>query len=428
MGLRRLDCAVQTYKWGKKGKDSLVARLKMSDDPNFDIDEVMLCHSFSSLIVQSEPYTLTLFISHDQPLSLLGFACLNVNMNEPLSSFPSHGIDNYLFIVYFVTHILLPPHQEETYAEMWLGTHPKGSCRVYPDDNNIMENGTKMHLIDILHKDKKVLQDNCELNDIPFMLKILSIGKALSIQAHPDTLKSRRLYSVRPDLYKDSTHKPEMSVALTTVEAMCGFRPFHEMVYFLQCYPELRSLVSSESLRAFVDAPQDNKIRQKAFEILFNDYVTTRESVASKRAITMVNRLHSIGRRRREQNGEAIAGDVVGHAQEDQQKAEKLCLAALGEEIGEIESRRIIKSLCDMDSHIQGVILRLAEQYPGDIGLMMPLILNYLKLEPGQCFYTAPNEPHCYISGNTIEVGASSASVLLYNLLMCIRLSLTLLC
>ncbi len=56
MGMRRLDCAVQTYKWGRKGKDSLVARLKMSDNPNFDVDEVMLHRLFSSLIVQSESY------------------------------------------------------------------------------------------------------------------------------------------------------------------------------------------------------------------------------------------------------------------------------------------------------------------------------------------------------------------------------------
>ncbi len=41
MGLSRLDCAVQTYDWGKKGKDSMVARLKLSDDPNFDVDEVI---------------------------------------------------------------------------------------------------------------------------------------------------------------------------------------------------------------------------------------------------------------------------------------------------------------------------------------------------------------------------------------------------
>ncbi len=48
MGLRRLDCAVQTYDWGKKGKDSLVARFKLSD-PNFDVDEVIA----ASLLVSS---------------------------------------------------------------------------------------------------------------------------------------------------------------------------------------------------------------------------------------------------------------------------------------------------------------------------------------------------------------------------------------
>ncbi len=44
MGLRQLDCATQTYQWGKKGKKSLVARLKLSTDTNFEVDEVMLDH------------------------------------------------------------------------------------------------------------------------------------------------------------------------------------------------------------------------------------------------------------------------------------------------------------------------------------------------------------------------------------------------
>ncbi len=315
-------------------------------------------------------------------------------------------------------------HQEETYAEMWLGTHPKGPCRVYPDDDNLTEDSPRMHLIDLLHKDEELRgADNCDEFDLPFMLKILSIRKCLSIQAHPDTSKSRRLYATRPDLYKDNTHKPEMSIALTTVEAICGFRPFHEMVYFLHCYPELRSMVSSEALRAFTNAPLDEESRQKAFEMLFNDYVTTRENVASKQTVAMIHRLRSM-KGKMEQNGKGIVHDEQQvYAQEGQQEAERLCLAALGKGIRDTESRRILMSLRVMDLQIQDVILRVADQYPGDIGLMMPLMLNYIKMKPGQCFYTAPNVPHCYICGDAIEVRASSAALLLYYLLMCIYLA-----
>lgn len=49
------------------------------------------------------------------------------------------------------------------------------------------------------------------------------MGKALSIQAHPDKELARTLHKLHPDLYKDGNHKPEMALALTNFEALCGF-------------------------------------------------------------------------------------------------------------------------------------------------------------------------------------------------------------
>ena len=53
---------------------------------------------------------------------------------------------------------------------------------------------------------------------------MLSVGKALSIQAHPDIELARKLHAERPDVYKDPNHKPEMAIALTNFEGLCGFR------------------------------------------------------------------------------------------------------------------------------------------------------------------------------------------------------------
>ena len=53
---------------------------------------------------------------------------------------------------------------------------------------------------------------------------MLSVGKALSIQAHPDIELARKLHAERPDVYKDPNHKPEMAIALTKFEGLCGFR------------------------------------------------------------------------------------------------------------------------------------------------------------------------------------------------------------
>lgn len=67
-----------------------------------------------------------------------------------------------------------------------------------------------------------------------FLFKVLSINKALSIQAHPTKSHAEELYQKAPDLYKDPNHKPELVVALKDFEGLCGFRLFEEIVKFLK--------------------------------------------------------------------------------------------------------------------------------------------------------------------------------------------------
>eukprot|EP00923_Selenidium_pygospionis_P004362 GHVN01006997.1.p1 GENE.GHVN01006997.1~~GHVN01006997.1.p1 ORF type:complete len:201 (+),score=4.36 GHVN01006997.1:32-604(+) len=61
-------------------------------------------------------------------------------------------------------------------------------------------------------------------NEFPFLLKCLSVSKALSIQVHPDKPTAEQLHASDPATYTDPNHKPEMAIALTEFEAMCGFR------------------------------------------------------------------------------------------------------------------------------------------------------------------------------------------------------------
>ena len=68
------------------------------------------------------------------------------------------------------------------------------------------------------------------------------------------------------------------------------------------------------------------------------------------------------------------------------------------------DARRILPSL----SHI---ILKLHKDYPGDRGVLFPLILNTVELRPGEAFYMAANEPHAYISGDIMECMALSDNV-----------------
>lgn len=59
------------------------------------------------------------------------------------------------------------------------------------------------------------------------------------------------------------------------------------------------------------------------------------------------------------------------------------------------------------DADVQRVMLRLSREYPGDLGMLMPLMLNLLQLKPGQAFFMTVDEPHAYLRGDILEVRMS---------------------
>lgn len=74
--------------------------------------------------------------------------------------------------------------------------------------------------------------------------QVLSIHKALSIQAHPDKRLAAQLHEQRPEVYKDANHKPEIAIALSEdFQALCGFRRVSELLALLPHVPELAELV-----------------------------------------------------------------------------------------------------------------------------------------------------------------------------------------
>ncbi len=50
-------------------------------------------------------------------------------------------------------------------------------------------------------------------------------------------------------MYKDDNHKPEMAIALTDFEALCGFVEHGELVEALRSVPELKSVVGEVCMR-----------------------------------------------------------------------------------------------------------------------------------------------------------------------------------
>jgi mannose-6-phosphate isomerase len=54
----------------------------------------------------------------------------------------------------------------------------------------------------------------------------------------------------------------------------------------------------------------------------------------------------------------------------------------------------------------------LSEQYPGDVGVLAPLLLNLVQLAPGQALFLDAGNLHAYLRGVGIELMANSDNVL----------------
>ena len=127
------------------------------------------------------------------------------------------------------------------YAEYWMGTHPNGP-------STLKKNGTPLG--DYLKENPHVLgEEASNRTNIPYLFKVLSVETALSIQAHPDKHHAEELFRTKPGIYKDDNHKPEMALAITEFEGLCGFRPLEEIKRNLRdkC-PELGRLVKCDAL------------------------------------------------------------------------------------------------------------------------------------------------------------------------------------
>ena len=165
---------MQNYAWGKLGLESAVARL----------------HAQKNKVDETSPYGKALSPSPSPSPS------------PSLISTPS------------------PSPSCTRVAELWMGTHPNGPSRV------VGETGAA----------SATLKEHIGAG-LPYLFKVLSVNKALSIQAHPDKSLAEELHADRPNVYKDPNHKPEMAIAVTRFEAMCGFRPMHEIALFLESVP-----------------------------------------------------------------------------------------------------------------------------------------------------------------------------------------------
>lgn len=217
------------------------------------------------------------------------------------------------------------------YAELWMGTH-----------------SSKPSLL----QDGKKLTEVVNGQGLSFLLKVLSVETALSIQAHPDKVLARELRARDPDHYPDSNHKPEVVIALTKFEALCCFRPLDQINAFVLGIPELCEVVGPAPISCKEDL-------RRAFIAL----MTSPREIFEPALEKLLARL-----------ADPDASEVV-------------------------------------PDPLRDVLLRVSKQYPGDIGLFNLFFFNYLILEPGEAVFLDVNEPHAYLNGDCIECMATSDNV-----------------
>jgi mannose-6-phosphate isomerase len=246
---------------------------------------------------------------------------------------------------------------DRPYAELWMGAHP--------DAPSVLSDGTPLDKAIELQAEALLGPEVRERfgDRLPFLLKVLAAEQPLSLQAHPTNEQAQAGFAAEEAAgvprdaptrtFKDPFHKPELLLALTPFEALCGFRPVEQSLHCLAKLqvPELKPTIAALArggLRAAI--PQ----------------------------------LIALSARRRESLVQAVATRAASF------------VAAHDPEF--INTYRWAASLADT--------------YPGDPGVVISLMCNHLRLAPGEAVFLPAGNLHAYLGGAGIEVMASSDNVL----------------
>lgn len=259
-------------------------------------------------------------------------------------------------------------NESEPYAELWMGTHAKGPCRKI-DTNELLSDLIKKDPSNMLGE--KIIAKFQSKDELPFLFKVLSIEKVLSIQAHPDKALGKILHAQDPSNYPDDNHKPEMAVAITKFEGFCGFKPLDEIADELKRLPEFTAIVGEDVAQEFInnikqnatDGSDDDKENRKLLQKVFSKVMSASDEVIAIQGDKLIERAHSSPK----------------HFNKDD---------------------------------LPELLIRLNKQFPQDVGLFCGcLLLNHCRLNPGEAIFLRAKDPHAYITGDIIECMAASDNV-----------------
>ncbi|WP_409236842.1 mannose-6-phosphate isomerase, class I [Streptomyces sp. PA5.6] len=240
----------------------------------------------------------------------------------------------------------------EPQAEMWMGAHPGAPSRT--------ERGALNEVIDADPERELGAPAAAKFGPrLPFLLKLLAAGAPLSLQVHPDLAQAKEGYADEENRgvpvdapnrnYKDANHKPELICALTPFDGLCGFRPPAETADLLEA-------LEVDSLKPYVDLlraqPEEAALREVLTAVLTADPEEMAETVTEVTA----------------------AAQRLGGAYEP--------------------------------------YAGIARHYPGDPGVIAAMLLNHVRLQPGEALFLGAGVPHAYLDGLGVEIMANSDNVL----------------
>jgi len=163
-----------------------------------------------------------------------------------------------------------------------------------------------------------------------------------------------------------------MTIAITPFDGLCGFRPLAEISHFLATVKAFRNLVGESAAKQFEstikgsetsDKAEDQEKNKKALQSAFSTLMNASEDSIAAAAKELVKAA--------EKEGESFAGGG-GPSNEGRELAD--------------------------------LVVRLNQQFEGDIGLFVLFFLNYVKLQVGEAMYLKADDIHAYLSGGMINV------------------------
>jgi mannose-6-phosphate isomerase len=241
-------------------------------------------------------------------------------------------------------------------AELWIGAHPKAPSRVRDEPAG-------PGLDALIRRDPVAMLGEAVVaryGELPFLLKVLAAQEPLSIQCHPNSEQARAGFARENEAgiplgdprrnYRDPNHKPELLVALTRTLALKGFRPVEEIRAHFEA-------ISFAGLREPIEAlghPRDAAALRRLFAAMLS-----------------------------------LDPGARSHL--------------LGQALAEAGGRR---------DPAWRWVARLHQKYPGDVGVLAPLLLNLMELQPEEAVFLGAGELHAYLEGTGLEIMANSDNVL----------------